>query len=251
MSARDEDQKARLVAGEGVAADGGAPTPGQPRYRILQAPPVTPATLVQALRACATANLADGLAQVQVLLGLAPRHAAAGVLCGPALTVRVPAGDNLLAQHAIDLARPGDVIVIAGAAGAQRALVGEVMGRWAHARGVAGFVVDGAVRDLDYLRQGPLPVYSRSVSPRGPTRTGGGEIYGEIEVGGAMVRAGDLVVGDLDGVVCVPQAQVQSAIDACLQVVAREQETFEAIRSGTLSRGWIKQALDRGETSAA
>jgi regulator of RNase E activity RraA len=223
---------------DGVAAS------AQPRHRILQAPAAPPATLVEALRACATANLADGLPhQVQVATGLVPRHAAAGVLCGPALTVRVAAGDNLLAQHAIDLARPGDVIVIDGAAGAERALVGETMARWAHACGVAGFVVDGAVRDLDYLCQGPLPVYSRSVSPRGPTRTGGGEVYGEVCVGGAVVRAGDLVVGDLDGVACVPQALAQAAIDGCLQLMARERETFEAIRRGTLSRAWIAQAL--------
>jgi len=221
----------------------GATASAQPRHRILQAPPAPPATLVAALRTCATANLADGLPQVQVAVGLVPRHAAAGVLCGPALTVRVAAGDNLLAQHAIDLARPGDVIVIDGAAGAQRALVGETMARWAQARGVAGFVVDGAVRDLDYLRQGPLPVYSRSVSARGPTRTGNGEVYGEVCVGGAVVRAGDLVVGDLDGVACVPQALAQAAIDGCLQLMARERETFEAIRRGTLSRAWIVQAL--------
>lgn len=221
-----------------------APAAAQPRHCILGASPAPPATLVEALRACATANLADGLPQrVRVVLGLVPRHAGAGVLCGPALTVRVAAGDNLLAQHAIDLARPGDVIVIDGAAGAERALVGEVMGRWAHARGVAGFVVDGAVRDLDYLRQGPLPVYSRSVSPRGPTRMGGGEIYGEVGVGGAVVRAGDLIVGDHDGVVCVPQSVAHDAIEACLQLMARERETFEAIRRGTLSRAWIAQAM--------
>ena len=219
--------------------------PAQSRHRILPTPPAPPATLVEALRACATANLADCLPQqVQVVRGLDPRHGTAAVLCGPALTVRVQAGDNLLAQHAIDLARPGDVIVIDGAGGLERALVGEVMGRWAHARGVAGFLVDGAVRDLDYLRQGPLPVYSRSVSPRGPTRSGGGEIHGDILIGGAVVRAGDLVVGDFDGVVCLPQAWAEAAVEACLQLMDCERETLEAIRRGTLSRGWITHALD-------
>jgi RraA family protein len=221
--------------------------PAQPRHRILPAPPPPPAALVEALRACATANLTDCLPQqVRVLRNLDPRHATAAVLCGPALTVRVEPGDNLLAQHAIDLARPGDVIVIDGAAGAERALVGEVMGRWAHAREVAGFVVDGAVRDLDYLRQGPLQVYSRSVSPRGPTRSGGGEIHGEIMLGGAVVRPGDLIVGDLDGVVCLPQACAASAVEACLQLTQRERETLEAIRRGTLSRAWIAHALGGG-----
>ncbi|VTU18289.1 4-hydroxy-2-oxoglutarate aldolase [Variovorax sp. PBS-H4] len=232
--------------GEGAPVRAGAAASVQPRCRIGQAPPAPPATLVEALRACATANLADSLPQVQVALGLVPRHDKAGVLCGPALTVRVAAGDNLLAQHAIDLARPGDVIVIDGAAHAQCALVGETMARWAHARGVAGFVVDGAVRDLEPLRRGPLPIYARHVSPRGPARTGAGEIYGEVCVGGAVVRAGDLVVGDLDGVVCVPQTLARAALEACLQLAARERDTFEAIRRGTLSRAWIAQALRGG-----
>ena len=217
--------------------------PGTPRNHIGQAPAAPAAALVEALRTCATANLADGLPEARVLMGLVPRHAGGAVLCGPALTVRVAPGDNLLAQHAIDLARPGDVIVIDGAAGTERALVGELMVRWAQARGVAGFVVDGAARDLDYLRQGPLPVYSRGISPRGPTRSGGGEVYGEITVGGAVVRAGDLVVGDLDGLVCLPPAQAETAIAACLQLVMREHDAVEAIRRGTLSRVWITEAL--------
>lgn len=219
------------------------PLPVPPRHRILPAAPAVPVGLVDALRVCATANLADALPQVQVVQGLVARHVGAGVLCGPAITVRIAAGDNLLVHHAIDLARPGEVIVIDGAADTQRALVGEIMSRWAHRRGVAGFVIDGAVRDLEHLRAGPLLVYSRGVSPRGPVRAGAGEIHGEVRVGGALVRAGDLIVGDLDGVVCVPPEWARAAMEACQHKVERERETLEAIRQGTLSRGWVAQAL--------
>jgi regulator of RNase E activity RraA len=217
--------------------------PATPRHRIQQAPPPPPAALVKALRACATANLADALPEVAVVLGLVPRHTVAATMCGPALTVRVAAGHNLLVQHAIDLARPGDVIVIDGAADADRALVGEIMSRWAHRRGVAGFVIDGAVRDIDHLRQSPLPVYARHVCPRGPVKEGVGEINGEARVGGAVVRAGDLIVGDMDGVVGVPVHVAEAAIEACVARVARERETIEQIRLGTLARDWIAQAL--------
>lgn len=222
------------------------------RHLVHCPPPAPPAELIEALRECSAANLADALPeQVRVILGLTARHAAAGVLCGPALTVRVSAGDNLLAQHALDLALPGDVIVIDGAAASERALVGELMGRWAHARGVAGFVVDGAVRDLDYLLHGPLPVYSRYVSPRGPSRAGGGEINGECLVGGAAVRAGDLIFGDLDGVVCVSRAAAPTAIQECLHRKTQERDTIESISNGTLSRAWIAAALDAARADEA
>ncbi len=213
------------------------------RHRILPPPAPAPAALIEALRACPTANLADALPEVAVLLGLVPRHTTTATVCGPALTVHVAAGHNLLVQHAIDLARPGDVIVIDGAADADRALIGEIMSRWAHQRGVAGFVIDGAVRDIDHLRQSPLPVYARHVCPRGPVKEGVGEIHGEIHVGGAVVRAGDLIVGDLDGVVAVPVQRAGAAIESCAVRAALERDTLEQIRLGTLDRSWIAQAL--------
>lgn len=214
-----------------------------PRYRILPTPAAPKQAIVADLRSCATANLADASPQVQVAHGLERRSLNAGTLCGPALTVRVAAGDNLLVQHALDLARPGDVIVVDAGGYVERALVGEIMSRWAHVRGIAGFVIDGAVRDLDHVNRGPLPVYSRGVSPRGPTRSGLGEVYGDVRVGGIAVRAGDLIVGDLDGVVCVPPESAESVIDICRQRVRREVETLEAMRAGTLSRSWIAEAL--------
>lgn len=226
-----------------MATTGSAPTSALPRHRILAAPPPAPPALVEALRAWPTANLADALPDVSVILGLAPRHDPVAVMCGPALTVRVAAGHNLLIQHAIDLARPGDVIVIDGAGDAERALIGEIMSRWAHRRGVAGFVVDGAVRDLDHLRQSPLPVYARHVSPRGPVKEGVGDIHGETHVGGAVVRTGDLIVGDRDGVVAVPLRCAAAAIEACAIRAAREREMLEQIHLGTLERNWVARAL--------
>lgn len=220
-----------------------APMSAPSRHRIHPPPPPAPAALIEALRACPTANLADALPEVSVLLGLAQRHTPTAAMCGPALTVRVAAGHNLLVQHAIDLARPGDVIVIDGAGDADRALIGEIMSRWAQRCGVAGFVIDGAVRDIHYMRQSPLPVYARHVSPRGPVKEAVGEIHGEAHVGGAVVRAGDLIVGDLDGVVAVPVQRAEAAIEACLARAAHERETLEQIHLGTLDRAWIAQAL--------
>lgn len=220
-------------------------------HRIHAAPRPPEAALVATLRACATADLADAGSDVAVLRDLPARHRAAGVLCGPALTVRVPAGHNLLIHHAIDLARPGDVIVIDAGGDIERALIGELMTRWAHRRGVAGFVVDGAVRDLHHLRQGPLPVYARALSPRGPARAGGGEIHGQARVGGAVVRAGDLIVGDLDGVVCVPPPVAAAAIEACRQREAAERATRAAIDDGSLSRAWVAAALAQAAADAS
>ena len=138
-------------------------------------------------------------------VGLRPVPATLGDtrLVGPALTVLTRPGDNLVVHKALDLARPGYVIVVDGAGDETRALVGDLLCRYAAARGVAGLVVDGAVRDIRDLATLGLPVFARSVSHLGPFKNGPGEIGVPISVGGMAVTAGDLVVGDDDGVVAV------------------------------------------------
>lgn len=208
----------------------------------IHASPTPPAKgLVERLARLSTTQVADSMAFVGSE-SITPRHRA-GKLCGPAITVRTSPGDNLLVQKVLDLARPGDVVVVAGGGYGGRAVVGELMSRYAISRGIAGFVVDGAVRDLDYIESAGFPVFSRFVTPWGPTRQGTGEINGEIEVAGVPVCPGDLILGDLDGVVVVPLRSTVDVLERAEQLARREEELMQAIAAGTSDRRWIDEAL--------
>lgn len=216
-------------------------------FRILPLPPILATGETALFAACAASQLADSMPSVQVAgTAMVPRHRSDRRLCGCAVTVRTAHGDNLLIQKALDLARPGDVIVVDGGGHAGQALVGEIMGTLAQQRGIAGFVVDGAVRDLDFIGPGSLPVFSTAVSLRGPSREGPGEINVPVTLAGMMVSPGDIIVGDADGVVAVPRAQAPQILAAAQALRQKEEDALEAIRRGELDRGWIDAALRKG-----
>ncbi len=130
-------------------------------------------------------------------------------LIGPACTVRVYPGDNLMVHKSLDIARPGDVIVVAAGGSPMTAVLGDMISRKARHRGVAGIVVDGLIRDLPAIRSlGDFPVFARGVTPIGPLHRGPGEIN-PIAAGGIVVHAGDIIVGDLNGVVVVPKTSLR------------------------------------------
>lgn len=164
-------------------------------------------------------------------------------VCGPALTVEVRPGDNLMIHAALVLARPGDVIVVDGKADTTCALMGELMCTHARAAGVAGVVIDAAVRDVTELKAAPFPVFACGSNPNGPTKRIGGRIGHTISVGGVAVAAGDLVVGDEDGVVIVPKADVEQVLTDGLKKIAAERKRLEDIAAGRLIYGWLEGAL--------
>ena len=160
--------------------------------------------LIRALRGVPTAVVSDCLGRTVGSRGLVAYHGDPTLaLCGVALTVRVRPGDNLMVHKALTLAQPGDVIVVDGSGDVSHALVGGLMRLAAIARGVAGVVIDGAIRDAAEWAEGRLPVFARGVSHRGPTKDGPGEINVPIACAGLAVAPGDVVVGDADGVVAV------------------------------------------------
>lgn len=131
---------------------------------------------------------------------LAPNMAVAG----PAITVEVRPGDNLAIHAAMAVAKPGDVLVIDGKGDLSCALLGEIMATQAQASGIAGIIIDGAVRDAETLSKQSFPVFAAGLNPCGPTKFIPGRVNHAISVAGAAVQAGDLVVGDIDGVVVIP-----------------------------------------------
>ena len=165
--------------------------------------------------------------------------------CGTAFTVRVPEGDNLLLHKALDLVQPGDVLMIDAGGGETRAIFGELMATYAELRGVAAMVVDGCVRDYDALsRMEKMAVYARGATPNGPYKNGPGEIGSVIQVGGRIVKPGDIVLGDADGVITMDPADAPAILEAVKAVEKKEAAIMETmLRDGTYNRPWVDEML--------
>lgn len=169
---------------------------------------------------------------------------ALGILAGPALTVRTRPGDNLVIYKAIQLASPGDVLVIDAGGATDRAVMGEIACHHAESQGIGGLVIDGMIRDGAAIAAGTLPVYARGYCHPGPYKNGPGEIRGPVSVGGTVVRAGDLVVGDADGVAVVPRERLQGVLEGGLAALAREDEAIARARAGQLDTSFVDEQLD-------
>jgi RraA family protein len=212
-------------------------------FRILPPPPRPAPALVAALGEMVTAHLSDNMSRLQgASAAIRPMHRG-GRLAGVALTVRVAPGDNLMVHKAIDIAQPGEVIVVDAGGALGQAIIGDIMTSHAAKRGVAGFVIDGAIRDADELRARDFPVYARGATHRGPYKNGPGEINVPVSIGGMVVRPGDIIVGDGDGVVAVPAADAEAVLAAAREQRKKEEATLAAIAAGTLDRKWVDEAL--------
>lgn len=213
-------------------------------FRILPMPQRPSRELVAALAEMVTPHLSDNMSRLQgAAAAIRPMHGGGAKLAGPAFTVRVPAGDNLMVHKAIDIAAPGDVIVVDAAGMLEQAIIGDIMTSHAAKRGIAGFVIDGAIRDAAELAARPFPVYARGVTHRGPYKNGPGEINVPVSIGGMVVRPGDIVVGDADGVVAVPLADAEAVLAAAREQKKKEDASLAAIAAGTFDRKWVDEAL--------
>jgi 4-hydroxy-4-methyl-2-oxoglutarate aldolase len=155
-------------------------------------------------------------------------------VCGPAVTVKAYACDNLMPHKAMQIARPGDVLVISAGGHLDSALWGDLLTKSAKARGLAGVVIDGGVRDTDDIEALAFPVFSTAVLPGGTYKTNPGSINVPVTVAGAVVQPGDVVVGDADGVVVVPRASIPRVVAGARAIVAREVELTERVNRGEL-----------------
>lgn len=164
-------------------------------------------------------------------------------LIGPAFTVRTRAGDNLMLHKALQMAEPGDVIVVDGAGELSQAITGEIMMATAAQKGIAGVIIDGAVRDVEALRQMEMPIYAAGVTPAGPYKDGPGEINVPVSVGGVVIRPGDIIVGDGDGVVVIRPDDVGDLIEKAQAKHKGERDIMKNIREGKRDYSWIDKEL--------
>jgi RraA family protein len=165
-------------------------------------------------------------------------------IAGPALTVEVRPGDNLMIHAAMAIAKPSDVLVIDGKGNETCALMGEIMISQCQAIGIAGVVIFGSVRDTEAVRALGFPVYAVGANPNGPTKLIPGRINWPVSVGGTTVTPGDLVVGNADGVVIVEREKAASLMESAAQKVADETARIKGIRNGDQLRPtWLDGAL--------
>lgn len=188
--------------------------------------------LIEAFRALPVANISDNLHRLTGAVGLRPFHDGTP-MAGTALTVRTRPGDNKTIHEALELVRPGDVIVVDGGGDTARALIGEIMTSIAKMRGAAGFVIDGAVRDVAALAQSSFPCFAKAGIHLGPYKSGPGEINVAVSIGGMTVNPGDIVVGDADGIVAFPQEIAPALLEATLAQSAKEEAMLKDIAAGT------------------
>lgn len=166
-------------------------------------------------------------------------------MSGPAFTVKVRPGDNLMIHKALEMALPGDVIVVDGDGDLTNALVGEIMTSVAKYRKLAGMVIYGAVRDAATLRKNDFPVFAAGVTHRGPYRDGPGEINTSIAISGMVIEPGDLIIGDGDGVLCVPYDQADALYAAATAKGVLETKMLKDIHSGAYTSPWVDEILAR------
>jgi regulator of RNase E activity RraA len=164
-------------------------------------------------------------------------------VCGPAFTVEVRPGDNLMMHLAMALAAPGDVIVVDGKADQTCALFGDLMVTQAQAAKLGGFVVDAACRDWNEIAARDFPAFACGANPCGPTKGLAGRLGIPVSVGGTSVSPGDLVVGDADGVVVIPRLQVEAVVTAAEDKLAAERQRLQEISEGLLVSPWLDDAL--------
>ena len=216
-------------------------------FRICNRPQVAPKALVEAFAKLPVANVSDSMARMTAAgPRLRPMHASGG-MAGVALTVRSRPGDNLMLHKAIDMAVPGDVIVVDAGGDLSNALMGELMLVYAVKRGVAGFVLNGAIRDLDAFVQTNLPTFAAGVTHRGPYKDGPGEINVPISLDGMVIEPGDIVIGDADGVLAIPGNAAEEILKKTLAKQDAETRQMQAIAAGTNDRSWVDTALrERG-----
>lgn len=214
-------------------------------FQILQRRRQVSNQLVQAFRGLPVANVSDCMARMCAGgARLRPMHRG-GPMAGPALTVKSRPGDNLMIHKALTMAKPGDVLVVDAGGDLTNALFGEIMVARAVKSGLAGVVLNGAVRDSEEIGQGEFPLYAAGVTHRGPYKDGPGEINVPIAIDGMVIHPGDLMLGDADGLLCVPFDDAERLLAATHKKMEAEKKMLDDIAAGQLDTSWIDATLKR------
>ena len=211
--------------------------------RILKRRRAVAPALIERFRAIPVANISDCMSRITA--GgprLRPMHAG-GVMAGPAFTVKTRPGDNLMVHKALDIAGAGDIIVVDAGGDLTNSIIGELMVSYAAKKRIGGIVINGSIRDSGALRASAFPVYAAGVSHRGPYKDGPGEINVPIAIDGMVIEPGDLVIGDDDGLLCIPFADAEAIYKKAYAKNESEKVTVAEIEAGKQDRSWVDKKL--------
>ena len=202
--------------------------------------------LIEAFRGIPVANIDDNMGRIAAVdSSIYPLNPNARLL-GTAFTVNAPAGDNLLFHASLDMAQPGDVIVLANKGSMSRSMCGEIMSNYAKKRGLAGIIIDGCVRDSYALRELDFPVYAKGVTPNGPYKNGPGEMNYPVSFAGIIINPGDIIVGDADGIIVInPQYAKEIAEKAKAYHDSEEKQLEGILTRGEWPRPWVQDTLEK------
>lgn len=199
--------------------------------------------LVEELGRLSTPAISDGMNKFNAMDPEIRPILAECRIAGPAVTLRLRPGDNLMLHKSLGLVRPGDVLVVDTCGCRTNSILGELIATAAFSAGLAGIVIDGGIRDIRELREHGFPIFARFITPAVGDKDGPGEINYPISCGGVPVHPGDIVVGDENGVVVVPPQDAQAVLEGAKKKQEYEKKRMQAIRDGVLVNPSIDQQL--------
>lgn len=201
--------------------------------------------LVEQLKDLPVATLDDCMNRMAAMdSGLHP-YTKKKTVVGPAFTIKVPYGDNLMMHKSVEMIKEGDVLVIQCENSMNRAIFGDLLVNDFIVKKAAGIVVDGSIRDSKDIGEiEKIAVYAKGTSPNGPFKNGPGEINTPVTVGGQIVRPGDIICGDMDGLVVIPVEFAAQVAEETRQKMKEEEHVLEMIYAGTFKRPWMEKTLE-------
>jgi len=215
-----------------------------PELRIRRGFARPAAALVAPFREVATGPVVDAMGRRGALDHTIRPITKANRFCGTALTVWTVPRDNLAPYAALAVAKPGDVLVIATGGADETSILGDIIIGMARNAGIVAAVTNGLVRDVAGLDAVGIPVFARGLSPNSPFKNGPGEVGGTIALGRVTISAGDLVIGDVDGVVVVAQRELGAVAERLQAVLAKERMMEGVVGSGVTQPDWLAAILD-------
>ncbi len=195
------------------------------------------------LKSYGTPPLSDGLRKFNTLDPAIKPVVNEAVLAGPAITVKLRPADNLMLHKAIDLAQEGDIIIVDTGGTTEYSILGDLMSSSAFKKKIGGIVIDGAIRDIEELKEKKYPVFAKAISPSVGDKDGPGEINYPISCGGVVVMPGDYIVGDQNGVVVIPPEISSEIIEGTRQKLAYEEQRKQDIADGKITKPDIDELL--------